>query len=75
MHSSRMRTARLLPYRGDLCPGESLSGGVSVQGEGLCPRKGLYPGETPFLPDRMTDRCNNITFPQIRLRAVKMSSQ
>ena len=39
MHSSRMRTARTLPYRGGFCPG-GLCLGVSVQGglclEGLC---------------------------------------
>ena len=47
MHSSRMRTARSLPYRegglslGGLCPVGSLSRGV--QRRGLCPEVGLSP--------------------------------
>ena len=63
--------------RGVLCPGEgSLSRGrVSVQGEGLCPG-GLYLGvsvpgvsliESPAM-NRITDRCKNITLPQLRCR-------
>ena len=48
---------------GDLCPGRSLYGGVSVQG-GLCPR-GLLT-EIPSSVNRITDRCKNITLPQLR---------
>ena len=35
MHSSRMRTARSLPYGVGLCPGGSLFRGVSVRGMSL----------------------------------------
>ena len=52
MHSSEMRTARSLPYKGSLSGWGSLSGGVSVRGSlsrgvfsgGLC-LEGLCPGE------------------------------
>ena len=78
MHSSRMPTTRSLPYGGGLCLG------VSVQG-GLCPRVlcpggslsggvsdqwGSLSGRPPLLREWLTDRCNNITFPQLRLWAV-----
>ena len=55
--------------------GGSLSGGV----EGL-PRAGVCPGGRGCLPggeadnhpiNRITDRCKNITFPQLLLRTVK----
>ena len=48
MHSSRMRTARSLPYGGGL------------------------PDRDPPV-NRITDKCKNITFPQLRLRAVKIA--
>ena len=62
MHSSRIRTARSLPYR-EVCvrgwgvsvQGGSLSKGVSVQERGLCQ-------EDPV--NRKTDRCKNIILPQ-----------
>ena len=71
MHSSRMRSARSLPY-----------GGISLT---ETPPDRDPPGQRlpldrspppPNRPDRdppvnrITDRCKNITFPQLRLRAV-----
>ena len=60
MDSSRMRTVR-----------------AAVTVSGCLPRRCL-PGAHPwglytFLVNRMTDRCKNITFPQLRLRTVKTS--
>ena len=50
--------------------GESLSKrGVSVQG-GLCQGRGLYQGDTLPPVNRMTYRCKNITFLQLRFRVV-----
>ena len=54
MHSSRMRTARSLPYPG---------------------QRGLCPGWSPWTktpPPGQTDACENITFPQLRLRTVSI---
>ena len=90
MHSSRMRTARLLAYPG--------GGGVCIPGGGcwyayggmdpggVCPTPpticlgGLLRGRgrsayrgggrPPLWTEWLTDRCKNITFPQLRLRAV-----
>ena len=109
MHSSRMRTACLLPvspsmhsYRGDvpgqgvpgprgvgpggylvlgvyLVPGDTLSGGLP--GPRGVPGPGGYLAPGGYLPrysprvNRMTDRCKNITLPQLRLRAVKMVAE
>ena len=51
MHSSRMRTARFLPYREwGLCPGL-----------GLCPEESL--SGTPPPLDRMTDMCKTLPCP------------
>ena len=50
--------SRGVPVQGGVYPGA----GVSVQG-------GVY--HTPV--NRMTDRCKNITFPQLRLHVVKMN--
>ena len=44
MHSSRMRTARSLPYGGRVSVQRGV--GVSVQG-GLCPVRGVSVRETP----------------------------
>ena len=51
-----------------VCPGGCLPGGV-------CP--GVYHSmhwgrHSPLPVDRMTNRCKNITFPQLRLRTVKI---
>ena len=57
-----------------LCP-RSLSRGVSVQGVsdwGVFV-VGSLSGRPPPPVNRMTDRCKNITFLQLRLRAVKIS--
>ena len=49
--------------QGDVCPG-GVWPGVSAQG-GVCP--GGVCGRPPAPPvDRMTDRCKNITLPQLR---------
>ena len=76
MHSSRMHTVRssscllLWCLLGGVCPG-----GVCQRG---CLPKGCLPGgcipvcngaDIPHV-DRMTVRCKNITFPQLRLRMV-----
>ena len=61
-----MRDARLftvsytiLTWRGGVC----LAGGSAFPGEGSAWRKGRPPAD-PFPPvERMTDMCNNITFP------------
>ena len=71
MHSSRMRTARLLTY-----PGGSASRGMprgSVS-RGVCIQGGLHPGGGSAHPaqvclqaapvNRMTHKCKNITLPQ-----------
>ena len=63
MHSSRMRTARLLTVsqhalcRGDVYPS-------MYWGEGVCPTQGVWQTTPPV--NRMTDRCKNITLPQLR---------
>ena len=59
MHSSRMRTVR--------CSGHLLGEG------GVCPWDVSARGCLPDPPnaDRMTDACENITFPQLMLRTVK----
>ena len=69
MHSSRMRTVRFSGRRGGLASGQEgcLPGGV-------CPG-GCLPGGRGFTPpllwtEWLTDRCKNITFPQLRLWAV-----
>ena len=83
MHSSRMRTAR---FSGCLGGGGCLPRGCVCLGgclpRGVCP--GMYTSwtqrQTPQLHarihtppvNRITDRCKNITFPRIRLRAVKI---
>ena len=43
-------------------------------GEGGVWSGGGY-GNTPYPVNRMTDRCKNITFPQLHLRAVKISNK
>ena len=55
-----MRTTRSLPYR------------VSLSGVSLTetPLDRDPPDRDPPLVNRITDRCKNITFPQLRLRAV-----
>ena len=50
----------------DLCPEDCL-----CLGRGLCPG-GLPDRDTPPV-NRITDRCKNITFPQLRLRALIIS--
>ena len=57
MHSSRMRTARSLPY-----------GGASLFGGSL---SGRPPDRDPLPVNRMTDASKNITLPKLRLRVVK----
>ena len=70
MHSSRMRTARLLPVSPSMhCSrGVYLPGGVPAQGVYLprgVPAQGGVPAQVlPLLMNRMTDRCKNITLPQ-----------
>ena len=66
MHSSRMRTASSLPYRGSLsgglCPGvlcRGFSVWGSLSGASLSWRP---PGQRP--PCGQTDTCENITLPE-----------
>ena len=69
MHSSRMRITRFSghPRAGGVCLGEGgvLPRGVSAWG---CLPRELY--TAPLWTECLTDRCKNITFPQLRLRAV-----
>ena len=60
MHSSRMRTVDCSGRRG------GAAAGVSAQMGGVCPGR---PPWTEFL----THACENITFPQLLLRTVKIS--
>ena len=80
MHSSMMRTVRSSGRLLGGLPGGSVSpAGISAQG-GCLPGRGHLPrgcvsqhtlGQTPLRPvERKTDRCKNITFPQIRLWTV-----
>ena len=59
-------------FLGDQLPGVD---GVSASRRGCLLLGAVYPsmhwGRHPPV-DRMTDRCKNITFPQLRLRTVKM---
>ena len=55
------------PALGGLHPGGSASGGLNPGV--VCIHGGV---QTPPPVNRMTDRCKNITFPQLRLRAVIM---
>ena len=60
MHSSRMRTVccrgRLILGGGGVCPGSVCQGGVHLP---------------PLWTEFLTHTCENITFPQLRLRTVK----
>ena len=83
-HSSRMRTARLLTAGG--CESRGVQRvcvqGVCVQGvcvQGVCVQMGCVWSLEVYTPgprnrhhplNRMTDRCKNITIPQLRLRSV-----
>ena len=85
MHSSRMRTVRCSDRLGGLpgggvclgcvCLGGFLPSGVSSQGGvstwGCLPRR-VYSSPPR---DRITDRCKNITFRQLRLRTVIRQNQ
>ena len=62
MHSSRMRTAHLL----------AVSGGLPSEAGHPTP---WYCGKADSPVNRMTDTCENITFLQLHLRAVKLSNQ
>ena len=81
IHFSRMRTARFscrlggvyvgVSAPGSVCPDGCLPRGTSALGVYTpCP---LHAGIHPPM-NRITDRCKNITFPQLRLRAVKIES-
>ena len=86
MHSSRMRAARSLTascsiYRGPVCLGACVLGGLYAQGP-ACPGEGhacqggpagpegVYPMHTPLWTEFLTHTCENITFPQLLLRGV-----
>ena len=68
MHSSRMCTARSLPYRG-----VSLTETAPwIENPPPPDREPLWI-ETPIpCCEKITNRCKNITFPQLRLRAVNI---
>ena len=74
MHSSRMRTARSLPYMWGLCTGGSLSRVVfwgALCLEGLC--QGVSVRETPLDRDPLagqTDTCENITLPETSFASI-----
>ena len=86
MNSSRIRTVRCsrrLPrggvvwrgggLPGGVCPGGCLPRGVSAQ-RGCLPRGGVCPGVGGVHPrcgQNSSQTCENITFPQLRLRMVK----
>ena len=80
MHSSRMRTVRCSGRLGGCLPGgclpmECLPQGSPQEG-GVCP--GVYTPwtqkQTPPSPvNRITDRCKNITFPQLLLHMVNIN--
>ena len=79
MHSSRMRTvcssSRLFGV--GVCPERGVCLGVSSRGclpIGGCVYSSMHWGRHPPPVDRMTDRCKNITFPQLRLRTVIKTS-
>ena len=87
MHSSGMRTARFNGhlYRGmsawvSVCPGGCLSGWCLPRWvytpwtQRQTPPSGPR-GRHPSLVNRMTDRCKNITFPQLPLRAVNIGDR
>ena len=70
MHSSRVRTARLLMHPGGLHRGGQHPGGVCIWGRGVCLggaasrgvcRRGSASRPPPPV-NRMTHRCKNITF-------------
>ena len=70
MHFSRMRTVRCSGrLGGGVCLEGCLPGGVSAQG-GVAPNPDPEADTPPV--DRMTDACENITFPQLLLRTVNM---
>ena len=50
---------------GDVCPGESARKGAGVSQHALKQKPPM---------NRMTDRCKNITFPQLRSRTVKIGN-
>ena len=82
MHSSRMCTVRLLAVSPSMhCAwGVSALGGVCSGGGASAPRRCLLSGGVSDIPacteadpppmNRITDACENTTFPQLRLRAV-----
>ena len=83
MHSSRIRTALFGGRHYMSVPGvffrkRSPSRGISVWGVsawGISVQGGLHPEwRPPPAVNRITDRCKNITFPQLRWRAVKITS-
>ena len=77
MHSSRMRTARLLTVSQHALRGVSAQGGVcpggSVRGEGVCQRRSAPRGGSAIPPvDGMTACVKTLPFRRLRLRAVKI---
>ena len=60
---------RDLSWGGGLCPGVSLSGGAMSRGVSVRGGKSLWP-PSPLWTEWLTDRCKNITFPQLPLRVV-----
>ena len=77
MHSNRMRTARSLMYRGVSLDRDPPAGQRPPPLDRDTPLLDRHPTdrnlpwtETPAV-NRITDKCKNITFPQLRLRAVK----
>ena len=71
MHSSRMRTVRCSSHPGGgVCTGGVYPGAVSARGRGVFLPCGVYTS-----PRGQTDTCENITFPQLLLRTVKMQKK
>ena len=80
MHSSRIRTVRCSGRRGG--GGVCLGRWVSAQEGGVCPGRGCLPRagsdpvhagiHPPLWTEFLTHACENITFPQLLLRTVKI---
>ena len=67
MHSSRMHTVHCSGRLEGVCLGGVCLGGVCL-GRCVCLPRRVYTSPSPV--NRMTDRCKNITFPQLCLRTV-----
>ena len=78
MHSSRMRTVRCssrlpgLSVQGGVCPGGVCPGWGVVCSGGCLPQCMLGHTSPPLWTEFLTRACEDITFPKLRLRTVKI---